>query len=193
MGKQVAWMAARPLGLTALLVGAAIVLAQDRPPPADSQGVRPGQQAQPGQAAEQPRVARLPAAGGQQAGRLPNPVMDTAQLMALFNKPLYDLLKEEMADLGQLDEKKRQTIEQRGLQAAEVANLIVLRPHARDPQSQARWHAMAAELQQAGLQLAEASEAGEGQAVHQAYTGLIQRCNACHQATAPDHAPKLEL
>ena len=51
---------------------------------------------------------------------------------------------------------------------------------------------MAAQLQQAGMQLAETAKGGEGQAVHQAYTSLIQRCNACHQAAAPDHAPQLE-
>jgi hypothetical protein len=119
---------------------------------------------------------------------MPAPVVEARVLMNLFNKPLYTHLKSEMSQQP-ADDEGWKTLEQRGLQAAEVANLVALRP-ARPPQDQ--WLQASANLQAAGVALAEAAKAKDWEKTRQAYEGLIQRCNACHQARAPQKAPMLE-
>ena len=78
---------------------------------------------------------------------------------------------------------------ERGLQAAEVANLIAIRETAaKVPQ----WTEQAAALQRAGLALAEAGEKANWQAAQSEYRNVVQACNACHQNVAPDRAPMLK-
>lgn len=115
---------------------------------------------------------------------LPRPVMDTHDLMNLFNKPLYQQLKQKMQQEPS-DEPQWKKIADRGWQAAEVANLVALR------EDQPQWRQLSARLQQAGVGLAEAAKAGDIQATRQAYSHLIERCNACHRTVAADHAPQL--
>jgi hypothetical protein len=108
--------------------------------------------------------------------------------MRLFNKPLYTYLQKAMAQEPASAE-EWPTIQERGLQAAEVANLVAMRP-AKPPQDQ--WLAGALNLQQAGLALARAAESKDWDATTQAYAGLIQQCNNCHKARAPEKAPMLK-
>lgn len=121
-------------------------------------------------------------AGGE---KMPHAVVDTHHLMELFNKPLYQYTKQAMQQEPS-DEQGWETIQQRGMQAAEVANLVALR---KDDQ---RWRQLASELQQAGIHLAEVAESKDFAQTQQAYRSLIDRCNACHQSMAPDHAPQLK-
>jgi hypothetical protein len=107
--------------------------------------------------------------------------------MRLFNKPLYTNVKKLMAG-EPAGEEGWAMIEGGGLQAAEVANLVAIREAASNEQ----WYALSSGLQQAGLALAGAAKARDWNATVQAYQGLLQRCNACHQANAPDKAPVLE-
>ena len=121
------------------------------------------------------------------AARPPAPVVKTGDLMRLFNKPLYTSVKKLMTE-EPADEEGWAMIEGGGLQAAEVANLVAIR----EAPSNDQWYAMAAGLQQGGVALASAAKARDWNATVQAYQGLLQRCNACHQANAPDTAPVLE-
>ena len=116
---------------------------------------------------------------------MPHAVVETHDLMELFNQPLYRHLKQAMQQ-EPTGEQGWKTIRQRGMQAAEVANLVALRKS--DPQ----WQQLTGELQQAGLKLAETAESKDFAATEQAYRSLLDRCNACHQAMAPGHAPQLE-
>jgi hypothetical protein len=116
---------------------------------------------------------------------LPHPVVDAHQLMSLFNRPLFVLLKGTMQK-SEEDQQYWNTVNERGLQAAEVANLVAMRRD--NPQ----WHQHAASLQQAGIRLAEAAKNQDSAQTKEAYQGLIARCNACHQAFAPGHAPQLQ-
>lgn len=133
-------------------------------------------------------LARTPASAEPDKETLPRPVVETHDLMKLFNKPLYQLLKDEMQRTD--DKKNWNTISERGLQAAEVANLVALRKDGGKDHRQ--WQQMAADLQSAGLRLSEAARSEDAEQTRQAYQTLITSCNACHQATAPDHAPQLD-
>ena len=108
--------------------------------------------------------------------------------MRLFNKPLYTSLKEKYAQQPN-DQQQWKDLEALGLQAAEIANLVALRPV--EPQRQG-WRQGAAALQQAGVALADAAKAQQWDGVQKAYGALIQACNNCHQARAPDKAPQLK-
>jgi hypothetical protein len=118
----------------------------------------------------------------------PAPVVDVPGLMRLFNKPLYIGLKEKMARQP-ANKEQWDDLMARGLQAAEVANLVAIRKveGPREPVLQG-----AAELQRAGVALADAAKAQQWDETQQAYRGLVQRCNNCHQALAPDKAPQLK-
>ena len=123
----------------------------------------------------------------ERAGRLPVPVAKTGDLMRLFNKPLYMNVKKLMAQ-EPANEEGWAMIEGGGLQAAEVANLVAIR----QPPSEEQWQALAGGLQQGGVALATAAKARDWNATVQAYQGLLQQCNACHEANAPGKAPMLE-
>ena len=135
----------------------------------------------PGQAAPAAQAAR-PA-----QGQPPTPVVDVPGLMRLFNKPLYMSMKKKMSQQPAGAEEWSE-IEASGLQAAEIANLVALR---RVPQAQAEVLRGAAALQRAGTDLADAAKAQQWDRAQQAYRGVVQACNTCHQTLAPDHAPQL--
>jgi hypothetical protein len=118
----------------------------------------------------------------------PVPVVDVRGLMMLFNKPLYQHLKEDIAEKP-ADKKAWLNLEERGLQLAEVANLIALRK-VKPPHEE--WLELALNLQRAGLALAKAANAQDWNLTVQSYRGLIQRCNDCHRIRAPDKAPTLQ-
>jgi hypothetical protein len=108
--------------------------------------------------------------------------------MNLFNKPLYMGLKEEMAQQP-ANKKQWDELMARGLQTAEIANLVALR-QVEGPKE--AWLRGAADLQRAGVALADAAKAQQWDATQQAYQGLVQKCNNCHRALAPDEAPQLK-
>jgi hypothetical protein len=118
----------------------------------------------------------------------PAPVVDVPGLMRLFNKPLYMGLKEKMAQQP-ANEEEWNDLMARGLQAAEIANLVGIR-QVKGPRE--TWMRGAADLQRAGVVLADAAKVQQWDATRQAYEGLVQRCNNCHQAQAPDEAPQLK-
>lgn len=119
-------------------------------------------------------------------GPLPRPVVNTHELMELFNRPLYEFLKQEMQ--REAGTEKWDTIADRGYQAAEVANLVSIRTR----EQPEKWDKLAMELQKAGLNLAKAAQSENRTNVQQAYRNLIQNCNNCHNTMAPEHAPQLE-
>ena len=135
----------------------------------------------------QPAQPGRPAPGGLQA-LPPTPVLDVPGLMQLFNKPIYMGLKEKMAQQP-TNEEQWKDLMGRGLQAAEIANLVAIRKVEGpiEPLLQG-----AADLQRAGMALADAAKSQQWDATVQAYRGLVQRCNNCHQALAPDEAPQLK-
>lgn len=115
---------------------------------------------------------------------LPQPIVDTHDLMDLFNRPLYKQLKAEMQ--ASADQKNWQAISDRGWQTAEVANLVAMR------RDQPQWRQLAADLQDAGMRLGKAARAEDEAQTTEAYRAVIERCNACHQTVAPARAPTLE-
>jgi hypothetical protein len=120
-------------------------------------------------------------------GQPPTPVVDVPGLMRLFNGPLYKSLKKNMAQ-EPAGEQQWSEIEANGLQAAEIANLVALR---RVPDAQAEVMRGADDLQRAGTALADAAKAHQWNAAQQAYRGVVQACNNCHQTLAPGEAPQL--
>jgi hypothetical protein len=127
----------------------------------------------------QPAVARQ--------GQLPDPVVDVPGLMRLFNGPLFKSMKKNMAREPAEDE-QWSDIEANGLQAAEIANLVALR---RVPEAQAEVLRGAEDLKRAGTALADAAKGQQWNAAQQAYRGVVQACNNCHQTLAPGDAPQL--
>jgi hypothetical protein len=75
------------------------------------------------------------------------------------------------------------------LQAAEIANLIVIRKLPQNIVPTVMEHAT--ELQKAGLVLDQAARSHNQQETVQAYRRLVQTCNACHKALAPGKAPNV--
>lgn len=119
--------------------------------------------------------------------KLPAPVVDTHELMELFNEPLYKDLKKAMASQPK-DEKGWSTIKHDGIRAAEIANLIAIRKS----DDVAKWDPLARDAQQSALNLVQAATAQDWQKTLSAYTGLIKNCNDCHQTFGHGHAPELE-
>ncbi len=140
-----------------------------------------------------------PRAGGQdaaqhseppraQAATLPHPVLDVPGLMRTFNGPLYRRLHELMQRAPQ-NEEQWNDIQYESLRAAEIANLIVIRQV--PPKIVPTVMEHATELQKAGLDLDRAARSHNPQETSQSYQRLVQTCNACHKALAPDKAPQL--
>ncbi|MEX0937116.1 MAG: hypothetical protein WDZ59_04590 [Pirellulales bacterium] len=126
----------------------------------------------------------------QQAPReeLPQPLVNTHDLMALYNRPLFMMLKAEMQN-PQMQEDHWATIADRGMQAAELTNLIVIREEAQ--QNREVWVPLIGGLRQAGLRLVEAAKAQNQEQVIAAYRNLVTSCNQCHRTVAPQKAPML--
>jgi hypothetical protein len=125
--------------------------------------------------------------GPARPGQPPSPVVDVPGLMRLFNGPLYKSMKKNMAQQA-ADAQQWSDIEANGLQAAEIANLVALR---RVPEAQAEVVRGAADMQRAGTALADAAKAQQWNTAQQAYRGIVQACNNCHQTLAPGEAPEL--
>ena len=176
------------------LLGAVIAFVSDttsaqvviEPVPAQPVVVQPA----PAQPVEVVQLAQ-PAQPGQTAaaaqGQPPAPVVDVPGLMRLFNGPLYKSMKKNMAQQP-ANEQQWSDIEASGLQAAEIANLVALR---RVPDAQAEVLRGAAAMQRAGTALADAAKGQQWNAAQQAYRGVVQACNNCHQTLAPGDAPQL--
>ncbi|MCA9108434.1 MAG: hypothetical protein KDA52_00685 [Planctomycetaceae bacterium] len=137
--------------------------------------------------ATQPRAAEEePSHRGD--GTLPQPVVDTHHLMELFNQPVYKYLKEAMHEEPS-DDDGWSTLQDRGLQAAEVMNLVAIRND--EESDHPSWEKHLRSAQQAGLELSEAAKSMDWEGTRQAYQALIRNCNDCHQDVAPDHAPQV--
>ncbi|HEY3394363.1 MAG TPA: hypothetical protein VGK58_16740 [Lacipirellulaceae bacterium] len=146
--------------------------------PAPAQPVEVVQLAQPAQPAQP---------GGAGQGQPPTPVVDVPGLMRLFNGPLFKSMKKNMAQQP-ANAEQWSDVEASGLQAAEIANLVALR---RVPDAQAEVLRGAAAMQRAGTALADAAKGQQWNAAQQAYRGVVQACNNCHQTLAPGEAPEL--
>ena len=122
------------------------------------------------------------------AQTLPNtPVVDVAGLMKLFNRPLFLGLKEKMA-LAPGNDTEWDDLVARGLQAAEISNLLAMRK----VQGPVDVLQTSAQLRADGVALAEAAKARQWDATQRAYVVLVERCNDCHRTLAPDKAPQLK-
>jgi hypothetical protein len=138
---------------------------------------------------EIPASAQSESTQPQSDAQLPKPILDVHHLMELFNRPVYEYLKKSVAKQP-TEGKGWEEISNRGLQVAEVANLVAIRPRGNsDPE----WQEHAASLQQAGVELSEAAKAHDWTATTSAYRQAIGQCNSCHQAKAPEKAPQLEF
>jgi hypothetical protein len=120
--------------------------------------------------------------------KLPAPVVDTHELMELFNEPLYKHLKADIAS-EPADAKAWNHLKHHGIEAAEIANLIAIRKVENMP----KWDAMSRGAQQSGIDLARAAESHDWNKTKSAYEALIKNCNDCHTASGDDHAPQLKL
>jgi hypothetical protein len=167
------WIGGGVVGCTLLAIGSAST-GQDRPEPADGE-TKAKQPAS--KQADQPRRPE----------KFPGQVVSTHQLMELFNKPVYKALSESLQSEPQ-GEKSWDKVEQNSIRAAEVANLIALREAAgKFPE----WNDHAMAVQESALQVAQSAKARSYSAARTAFVGMVRNCNSCHQATKPDHAPRL--
>ena len=121
--------------------------------------------------------------------KLPQPVVNTHELMEIFNEDLHDTLKEKMAQEPKTA-REWKLLKRQGYRAAEIANLVSMREA--EGGDEKLWQELSNEAQQAGINLAEAAKKKDWAATKTAYQGLIQNCNTCHQKTDPAHAPKIE-
>jgi hypothetical protein len=119
---------------------------------------------------------------------IPAPVVDARGLMGLFNKPLFEDLKDAMKGEPKDDDGWRD-IEGMGLEVAEIANLVAIR-EAKPPHEQ--WAQLSGNLQEAGIRLARAANKKDWGATDKAYERLVQKCNDCHETRAPGKAPRLK-
>jgi len=119
--------------------------------------------------------------------KLPAPIVDTHELMELFNEPLYKHLK---ADMGNepADDKAWNHIKHHGIEAAEIANLIAIRKS----DDVAKWDPLARDAQQSAIELARAAESHDWNKTKSSYEALIKNCNDCHTAFGKDRAPQLK-
>ena len=119
---------------------------------------------------------------------LPHAVVDTHELMEIFNESLYKDLQAKM-------EKKPETardwklLMRQGYRAAEVANLVAMRNP--EGKHQKTWQELTVQAQKAGVDLAEAAKKQDWAAAQSAYQVVIKNCNVCHQTVDPDHAPMI--
>lgn len=120
---------------------------------------------------------------------LPHPVLDVQGLMRTFNGPVYKRLHATMQQPPASD-KQWNDIQYDALQIAEIANLIAIRKVPDKIVPTVMQHAT--ELQKAGIALDEAAHSHNEQATQQSYRHVIETCNACHKALAPDKAPEVK-
>ncbi len=123
------------------------------------------------------------------SGKLPQPVVDTHELMELFGEPYFEYLKEEMSKGAPDSNERWKTVRNRGWQGAEIANLFAMR---KVEKNQAEWLEYCAQMQKAGVGMADAAKAKNGDGVKKSYQALVKSCNDCHTAFGEDHAPQLE-
>lgn len=121
--------------------------------------------------------------------KLPQPVVDTHELMEIFSEPLHDDLKEKMAKPPE-NPRAWKLLARQGYRAAEIANLISMRE--RSDEHAKIWQKEASDAQQGGIDLANAAKKQDWTAAQTAYKSIIKSCNSCHQHVDPDHAPKIE-
>ncbi len=140
-----------------------------------------------GFAAEKEQHAKIPKKA---PSNRPTAIMGIHELMELFNEPLYDLAKKEVDKGKPSGDEGWETLRNRGLQAAEVANLVAIRPMGEEHRKQ--WSELTRDVQQAGLDLAHAAEAKDWDKSQDAWRMLIQNCNRCHTTLGSDHAPMLK-
>jgi hypothetical protein len=124
----------------------------------------------------------------QASSKLPHAVVDTHELMEIFNKSLHKDLKEKMAKAPDTP-RGWKLLGRDGYRAAEIANLIMLRK----PEEHGElWVELTVQAQKVGVELGDAAKKQDWPAAQAAYKAIINNCNACHQKFEPDHAPKIE-
>ncbi|MGC1274184.1 MAG: hypothetical protein WBC44_10795 [Planctomycetaceae bacterium] len=121
--------------------------------------------------------------------KLPAPVVNTHELMEIFNEPLYEHLKQDMASQP-ADDEVWSHIKHQGIEAAEIANLIAIRKVSGVDQQE--WITHCRDAQQSGLDLAHAAAAKDWNKAQASYKDLITNCNDCHTASGIEAAPQLE-
>lgn len=119
---------------------------------------------------------------------LPHAVVDTHELMEIFNEALYKDLKEKLAKKPE-NARDWKLLMRQGYRAAEVANLVAMRNP--EGEHQKLWQELTVQSQKAGVDLAEAAKKQDWPAAQSAYQAVIKNCNACHQQVDPDHAPMI--
>jgi hypothetical protein len=120
--------------------------------------------------------------------KLPTAVVDTHELMELFNEPLYKHLKADM-ETEPADKKAWNHLKHHGIEAAEIANLIAIRK----VDDAAKWDPLARGAQQAGLDFARAAGSQDWAKTKSTYQAHINNCNECHKAFGKEKAPQLKL
>jgi hypothetical protein len=174
MKRRLFWSVAAMLPV-AVLFGTALVLLADEPArKTDEHRHKEGEHAHD---------------AGELQHMLPRPIVDTHELMEMFNEPLYHKLKD-LVGSQPTDKKGWAQIQEEALRAAEIVNLVAIRERAEGQEQ--KWQRLTKEAQVAALKLADAAKGRNWKSTTSAYRSLILNCNDCHQAIAPDHAPELE-
>lgn len=131
------------------------------------------------------RTSAQEASSGQQ--KLPQPLVNTHDLMELFNEPLYKSLQKSLRSAPGDDEWT--SIREDATRIAEVANLVAIREMSdRHP----RWDTLSKSLQDIAFRLAESADSKDYQSSRAIFAATIKQCNQCHQEIASGRAPQLE-
>ena len=133
-------------------------------------------------------------AAAQEPSALPEPVLETGELMVLVIKPAYEELRRAIA-APPADRQQWAALYQKAARLAEFENLILFRPHERS--NTAEWKTLATNARKASMAVASAALKALANAstanvdeVKKVYGDVSVRCNACHRAMSRE-APRI--
>ena len=122
-----------------------------------------------------------------QSNAMPHPLVNTHELMELFNEPLYKSLQKTLRSTPQDDQ--WDSVQEDAMRLAEVANLISIRDRS---DQQPRWNTLAKGLQESAQRLAVAADGKDYESSRAIYMATIKQCNQCHQEIEPGAAPQID-
>ena len=134
-------------------------------------------------------------AAAQEPSTLPEPILETGELMLMVIKPAYDELQRAMAP-PPVDRQQWSLLYQKAARLAEFENLILFRPHERS--NTAEWKTLATNARKATMAVASLTLKALGNSqdanvdeIKKAYEDVSARCNACHKAMSRE-APRIK-
>ena len=118
------------------------------------------------------------------------PVIDTYEVMEFMMDPAYEALKDALVTEPE-GRRGWRAVYVASYTVAEQANLLFSR-NDEEYMLTPEWDQMSADMRQKAAAIGDTVREQDYSKAKDAYLGLIQSCNACHQATDPDNAPEVK-